>query len=493
VGVCRWRLLECGYGVTNPRVMDGDRGRVLDADLSGFVPEPVTAAEAAEVAELFEEQWATLTAGPDPDSLDDWARWEDMAAALLEDDPAAPGPEELAGGLATAARGLGRAALRPDELVAVLDGDLVQALELTGRVRSQLDAVGFDLALQACQRGLHTQVGMSLVDWLKVRCPWLSGSAASQIKAVVEAGGTHWGAPLADAVRQGRTGIHRAAQVARTITRLAVSLDPDQQEAYARIATGAATDPAISDADLGKVCARLLVDLLDEAPRQEAQRTASEQRCLTRRPLGQGMVRYTIDAPASDAVLIDGLLRGPLARPVPDEDGTLDPRSATQRAYDAHLTVLNRGLSNPGAPPSTARASVMLTLRADPATGRPTGAAFTATGQVLDTAQAGRFACLGDVTPVVLGEHGQPVDLGRTERLCDPGQFKALMVRDERCTYPGCSVPGTWCDAHHVLWWSRGGGTDLANLALLCPRHHTLVHDQDLSATITGSVVTWHV
>jgi len=28
---------------------------------------------------------------------------------------------------------------------------------------------------------------------------------------------------------------------------------------------------------------------------------------------------------------------------------------------------------------------------------------------------------------------------------------------------------------------------------LLCPRHHTLVHDKDLMATVAGSVVTWHV
>ena len=467
--------------------------RDLDAELGGPVLEPVTADEAAEVERLFAEQWASTSEEHDLDDAARWARFEDMAASLADDEPAGLPAQELSGGLATAARGLGRARLDQDELVGVLDADLVDALESVGRVRAQVEAVGFDLALQACRRGLHTAVGLSLVDWLKVHCPWLSGPAAAQVMAVVQAADHHWGTPLAEAVRQGRTGLHRAAQVARTITRLAASLDPDQQEAYARIATGAATDPAVSDVDLGKVCKKLLVDLLDEAPKDEARRTATEQRSMTRRPLGQGMVRYTLDAPASDAALIDGLLKGPLTRPVPEADGSPDHRSASQRAYDAHLTVLNRGLSNPGAPPSTGRASVMLTLQADPVTGTPTGAAFTATGQVLDAGPAGRFACLGDVTPVVLGEHRQPIDLGLTQRLATPGQFKALMVRDGRCTYPGCTVPGTWCDAHHVRWWSRGGRTDMDNLALLCPRHHTLVHDKDLSATIRGCIVTWHV
>ncbi|HLS46386.1 MAG TPA: HNH endonuclease signature motif containing protein [Ornithinicoccus sp.] len=47
-------------------------------------------------------------------------------------------------------------------------------------------------------------------------------------------------------------------------------------------------------------------------------------------------------------------------------------------------------------------------------------------------------------------------------------------MRDRHCIYPGCSVPGTRCDSHHVTRWSRGGPTDITNLAL-------------------GSVVTWHL
>ena len=115
------------------------------------------------------------------------------------------------------------------------------------------------------------------------------------------------------------------------------------------------------------------------------------------------------------------------------------------------------------------------------------------TGQVVDASQVGRLACLGDVTPMVLGEHGEPLNLGRTVRLATPGQFKALMVRDRQCTFAGCSVRGQWCEAHHLIWWCRGGGTDIFLLVLLCPRHHTMVHEKDLMATVNGSVVTWHL
>ena len=49
-----------------------------------------------------------------------------------------------------------------------------------------------------------------------------------------------------------------------------------------------------------------------------------------------------------------------------------------------------------------------------------------------------------------------------------------------------------WCDARHVDWWSRGGVSDVTNGVLLCERHHTHVHQDDLTATITATSVTWH-
>ncbi|GAA1896155.1 hypothetical protein GCM10009814_27140 [Lapillicoccus jejuensis] len=64
--------------------------------------------------------------------------------------------------------------------------------------------------------------------------------------------------------------------------------------------------------------------------------------------------------------------------------------------------------------------------------------------------------------------------------------------RDKHCSYPGCTVPATWCDVHHAEWWSRGGTTDRSNAALLCRRHHTHVHTHDLRATVTSTGVTWH-
>ena len=44
-----------------------------------------------------------------------------------------------------------------------------------------------------------------------------------------------------------------------------------------------------------------------------------------------------------------------------------------------------------------------------------------------------------------------------------------------------------------VWHWCDGGPTDLSNLALLCPRHHTIVHQRGYTATVTALGVTWHL
>ncbi|MEO5610332.1 MAG: HNH endonuclease, partial [Ornithinibacter sp.] len=44
--------------------------------------------------------------------------------------------------------------------------------------------------------------------------------------------------------------------------------------------------------------------------------------------------------------------------------------------------------------------------------------------------------------------------------------------------------PAAWARAHHVQHWADGGLSDLDNAALLCQRHHTLVHTRRLIAHV---------
>ncbi|WP_228255140.1 HNH endonuclease signature motif containing protein [Ornithinimicrobium avium] len=467
-------------------------------------PAPVSEAEAAAAQVVAAEQLAALNAGDDPATEAEWADIvATLEADLLDPDQLGWAPEVLASCLAQAKTALDVAAgLEDGDLTRCMDDAVRDAIDQAGRLATRTESLTYALAVQVHARGLHTAVGLSLVDWVRARCPWMTVPQGSALKQVVEASTHHWGAPLDAAVREGRTSLARAGRVAKVMLRLRRALDPDQAEAYAAIATGAACGTKISDAELGKVCTKLLTDLLEEDPdrgkdpddKDTPDPAPQALRCVTRHLLGEGMVRYTVDAPIQDAPMFDGILFGPLAAPVPGPEGEKDSRDAGQRQYDAVKTVVSRGLANPGAPASSARASVIVTVKADPETGRPTGTAESATGNTWFTSTAaGRYACIGDLTPVVLGELGEPLDLGRTQRLASPGQFKALLVRDKTCTFPGCTIPGSWCESHHLIWWCRDGDTDIILLVLLCPRHHTVVHAEDLMATVVGDVVTWHL
>ncbi|WP_140011667.1 HNH endonuclease signature motif containing protein, partial [Nocardioides plantarum] len=66
---------------------------------------------------------------------------------------------------------------------------------------------------------------------------------------------------------------------------------------------------------------------------------------------------------------------------------------------------------------------------------------------------------------------------GRSQRLYNRHQRKAMALRDTTCRASGCTIPAAWCEAHHLTPWSRGGPTDLDDGILLCPHHHHLAHD----------------
>jgi hypothetical protein len=105
------------------------------------------------------------------------------------------------------------------------------------------------------------------------------------------------------------------------------------------------------------------------------------------------------------------------------------------------------------------------------------GTATTSTGQTITAGQARRLACQAGIVPVVLDGHSEILDVGRTRRLVTDAIRKALNLRDQGCTTIGCSMPAEFCEAHHIVPWSRGGKTSLAHCKLLCPFHHHRAHD----------------
>jgi len=87
-----------------------------------------------------------------------------------------------------------------------------------------------------------------------------------------------------------------------------------------------------------------------------------------------------------------------------------------------------------------------------------------------------RIACDSDKVVILENADGEPLSVGRKTRIVPAAIKRALWSRDKGCRFPGCTNK-RFVDAHHIKHWSAGGETGLANLMLLCGRHHRLVHE----------------
>jgi len=145
--------------------------------------------------------------------------------------------------------------------------------------------------------------------------------------------------------------------------------------------------------------------------------------------------------------------------------------------------------------PSGVKATVLVTIGYDDLVSRTRPGTLVGGmtgGTVLGPETVRKLACDAGIIPVVLGGAGQVLDLGVQTRAFTPGQTKALWLRDRHCTYPGCTVPATWCDAHHIRHWADGGPTNLSNATLLCNRHHHVVHRDRITANHTPDGIEWN-
>ena len=137
------------------------------------------------------------------------------------------------------------------------------------------------------------------------------------------------------------------------------------------------------------------------------------------------------------------------------------------------VELMRRG-ADPNPAGSKPSASVILPVTVD-RHGVPT-AVHTLDGTEVDPLTAAVLLCDAYFHRVTTDPSNNPLNMGRTVRLFTPAQRKALIVRDGGCVFPGCDQPARRCDAHHRIVWSHGGETNIDDGALLCPRHHGLVH-----------------
>ena len=88
-----------------------------------------------------------------------------------------------------------------------------------------------------------------------------------------------------------------------------------------------------------------------------------------------------------------------------------------------------------------------------------------------------RMACCAEITPIIVGADGVHLELGRTTRLANRAQRRALRAMYRGCAIPGCCVGWDYVVIHHLHWYRNGGPTDISNLLPLCSKHHHLAHE----------------
>ncbi|MFW0790320.1 DUF222 domain-containing protein [Gordonia sp. CPCC 205333] len=380
------------------------------------------------------------------------------------------------------------------------DAELLITLVTANRLRNLADAL---LARAACavdKAGVASRKRDTVANMLAAL--GVPPAVASRVVKVATALRLVPG--LESATREARlSGEHAAAMVTglEFIAKRVEDLDSTQRDTVASNLLAQALSGTPSDVVTWARKAALEL-APDDAPMQVAENRELNEVSLATGDDGRTHSELDLDVLAGEKfrVALD-----PLSKPVPQADGSADPRSVSQRRADALEQILDTYLRGEDRPYSGGKLPHVAVTIANGACAQhhstdakipqgareiPSGRRKLATagapkhpdvprldfGQPISLATAALIACDCDFTAIILDGESVPVDIKKTHRLFPPELRRALIIRDKGCSFPGCGKPPSWCQAHHLHYWSRGGETTIGNGALLCQRHHTVIH-----------------
>ena len=379
---------------------------------------------------------------------------------------------------------------------AVGSDDLAGVMESLDALRTGVDAASVMVTREALDRGtVAASQCAGPGQWARANAPSLDPNAAGWLGTVAAACTDQPRHELLQRLVGSGAVTYRVAGVAlREAEKITpdLDLDTDLDEVLGWFLAGATAGATVRD------LRRLSTWLRGHYGEEKANRDGEKAHGLNHleaSTLPDGVRRYLLHLCPEHAAILDAALAA-LSGPAPTVDPSTgeqvrDERSAGRRRADALIEIVRRAQAAEAADASaTATTKLILTMSlADLLAG--TGTARTRESDLLDAGTVRRLACDADLIPAVLGTDSAILDWGRERRLFDGPLRAAIVARDEHCTFPGCGRPATWCQAHHVIHWLEGGKTALLNAALLCQRHHTIVHRDNLTATVTAAGVVW--
>jgi hypothetical protein len=200
--------------------------------------------------------------------------------------------------------------------------------------------------------------------------------------------------------------------------------------------------------------------------------------------------RFGLEAelPAAEGAAVARALEH-LADELPVMPGEEDVWRVDARRADALVALASTSLVGD---PDPDRASVVIHAPLEALVSGEAGCELEGGGPIhAETAR--RLLCSGRVQTMIENGVGHPVGVGRMAREPSAWMLRQLRYRDSECRFPGCGAR-RFIQAHHIVWWERGGRTDLDNLLLLCTFHHRLVHEYGwtVSRAEDGTVGWFH-
>ncbi|MGH9226197.1 MAG: DUF222 domain-containing protein [Acidimicrobiales bacterium] len=161
--------------------------------------------------------------------------------------------------------------------------------------------------------------------------------------------------------------------------------------------------------------------------------------------------------------------------------GSREPQSGAHRRADALVELLRAGSGGAGTP-GVDRYTLHLVADVDTATGRFGDHAELLDGSPISAETLRLMSCDCGVVRHLFRGRSQPLDIGTRTSVWTVAQRRSISVRDGgRCRFVACER--RTCDVHHVRHFEDGGPTAVHNGILLCPRHHTAVHEAGLQIT----------
>ncbi len=389
---------------------------------------------------------------------------------------------------------------------ALSDTALLDAQRELAGIRRQVDAASAVIAGEIARRSSRDLGYDGLAQRLGARTPELlvqraTGASARDAGTMVRIG-TLMAEPSAldavgAAVAEGSITLDAAEAIRAGLERVDGGVSTD--------AKASVVDQLLRDAETLPVeklagRARERASELDAEHVSDRERRLRERRYLRLTPQPDGMTRVSglldPESAATVTAAVDAATsprRGGPRFVDPDDDARTDEilrdeRTTEQLALDTLVELVRIGSIADSGAVLGARPPAVRVIVTDRDLARRSGhGLLEGQSSPVGIATVEREICSRGVVPIHFDSDGQVVNVGRDQRLYTARQRIGMAVRDGGCRFPGCDRPPGWCEAHHIVPWHGGGGTDVADGVLLCRHHHLLVHNNGWRVTRDGA------